>query len=331
MRKVPARLVRKVPRLNNLLQRKIELEIENAQLQLDTTRKAKEIRALKKELSEARKWAFVPHDHFYSPIPNIDEIKKREAKIWGPRKATVANIDLNESGQVKLVRDLKKYYLEQPFSDEKNKKRRFYFVNDFYRYADGLILYSMIRNFKPRRIIEIGSGFSSAVCLDTNELFFNNKIACTFIDPYPQVVNKLIRKNDKQANTFIKNDLQDLDPKIFTKLGINDILLIDSTHVAKTASDVNYIFFEILPRLNPGVLIHFHDIFYPFEYPKEWVFGGHGWNEAYVLRAFLQNNQDYEIVFYTNFMKTFHKKLMSENLPLFNKDDGASIWLRKKA
>jgi hypothetical protein len=330
MKRVARKLVRRVPKLNRLLERTAALEAENSSLRSSVKQGTKQAGQLQKELSEAKKWAFVPHGHFYSPIPNIDEVKKRQSKIWGVKKAEVADIELNESKQTKLARDFKKYYAEQPFGDENTKDRRYYFLNDFYSYSDALVLYSTIRHFKPARIIEIGSGFSSAVCLDTNEIFFKNKIKCTFIDPYPQVVNKLIKKGDKQTSTFIKSDLQDLDPKIFTKLGVNDILLIDSTHVAKTGSDVNYIFFEIFPRLKPGVLIHIHDIFYPFEYPKEWVFGGHGWNEAYMLRAFLQNNPNYEIVFYTNFMKKFHKPLMQETLPLFNKDNGGSIWLRKK-
>jgi predicted O-methyltransferase YrrM len=331
MRKVPAYVAKKIPRLSRVLREKTELETENHELKLNVARDAKEIHSLQKELSEAKKWAFVPHDHFYSPIPNIDEIKKREAEVWKPSTKKIAAIDLHETEQVELVNSLARYYPEQPFKDEKTKGLRFYFVNDFFRYADGLLLHLMLRVFKPGRIIEIGSGFSSAVFLDTNELFFDNKIDCTFIDPYPQVVNKLVRKGDKQANSFIKSGLQDLEPTIFAKLGKNDILFIDSTHVAKTGSDVNYIFFEILPRLRPGVLIHFHDIFYPFEYPKEWVFGGHGWNEAYMLRAFLENNKDYEIVFYSNFMKTFHEKLLSKKMSLFTKDRGASIWIRKKA
>src|ERR1700743_517103 len=127
MRKVPAYVAKKVPPLNRVLREKIELESENHQLKLDVERSTKKLRLLEKQLSEAKKWTFVPHDHFYSPIPNIDEIKKREAKIWGPGKKQVADIELHETEQLKLVNSLAQYYPEQPFSDKKTKGRRFYF------------------------------------------------------------------------------------------------------------------------------------------------------------------------------------------------------------
>src|SRR5690606_17050723 len=109
----------------------------------------------------------------------------------------------------------------------------------------------------------------------------------------------------------------------------NDILFIDSTHVSKINSDVNYIFFEILPRLASGVYIHFHDIFFPFEYPKAWVYEGRAWNEAYILRAFLQYNNAFSVVLMNTFMDQFHKSFFREHMPLCLINPGGSIWIRK--
>ena len=95
------------------------------------------------------------------------------------------------------------------------------------------------------------------------------------------------------------------------------------------SSDVNHIFFEILPRLSSGVHIHFHDIFYPFEYPKDWVYEGRAWNEAYVLRAFLQYNSAFRVVLMNTFMERYHESFFQERMPLCLKNTGASLWIRK--
>ena len=115
----------------------------------------------------------------------------------------------------------------------------------------------------------------------------------------------------------------------FKKLKANDILFIDSSHVSKTGSDVNYELFEILPNLASGVLIHIHDMFFPFEYPKEWVYEGRNWNELYMLRAFLNYNQDFDILLFSHYMHEKHEKAF-ENMPLTYENTGWNLWLQKK-
>jgi len=117
---------------------------------------------------------------------------------------------------------------------------------------------------------------------------------------------------------------------IFDALSSNDILFIDSTHVSKTGSDVNRILFDILPRLSRGVFIHFHDVFYPFEYPKEWVYEGRAWNEDYILRAFLEYNDAFEIVLFGTWLAKFERDLLREMMPMTLENPGGSLWLRKR-
>ena len=117
--------------------------------------------------------------------------------------------------------------------------------------------------------------------------------------------------------------------RMFAQLQENDILFIDSTHVSKLNSDVNRIIFNILPALKKGVLIHFHDIFWPFEYPKTWVKEGRAWNEAYLLRAFLEYNTDFEILFFSHYTHLFNREWIAANMPLFLNNLGGNIWLRK--
>lgn len=120
-----------------------------------------------------------------------------------------------------------------------------------------------------------------------------------------------------------------MEIELFESLQANDILFIDSTHVCKTYSDVNRIFFEILPHLSSGVHIHFHDIFYPFEYPRKWVYEGRAWNEAYLLRAFLQYNSAFQVVLMNTYMEHFFDTFFDQNMPLCMKAKGGSIWIQK--
>lgn len=282
-----------------------------------------------RELALYKIQQFVPPGHFYSPISSMDEVKRDENKIFKIESKHTPSINLNEANQLKLFEIFKKFYNELPFKESKQQNIRFYFKNVAYSYSDAIFLYCMIRYAKPKKIIEVGSGYSSCVMLDTNELYFNNKISCTFIEPYPQILESLITEQDKKRVEIIPKRLQEVDLSKFKSLNEGDILFIDSTHVSKINSDVNYFFFYILPSLNKGVYIHFHDIFYPFEYPKEYIYAGKAWNEDYLLRAFLQYNKSFEIVFFNTFMEYFHEDIFNKYMPLCMKMRGGSIWIRK--
>ena len=228
-----------------------------------------------------------------------------------------------------MVQRFKKNYAELPFKSDKQPNIRYQFENNFYSYIDGIVLYSMIRLYKPKRIIEIGSGYSSANMLDTNELFFNNQIDITFIEPYPEErLNSLMKESDKNKTTLIQKDVQRVSLDVFKNLQAGDILFVDSTHAVKTGSDVNYILFEILPLLQSGVLIHFHDIHYPFEYPEDWVFSGFGWNETYFLKAFLMYNDQFEIQLFTEYLHRHHEAAFVD-MPFCIKGSGSSLWIEK--
>ncbi|MFV2044953.1 MAG: class I SAM-dependent methyltransferase [Anaerolineales bacterium] len=287
----------------------------------------REVEAL---VSERDKFGFVPPGHFYSPVPSLDEIKGDESKIFGRVPRNIPGIDLHESEQLKLLGDLVKCYEGMPFKPRKVEGLRYYFANDAYSLSDAIFLHCMIRHLKPKRIIEIGSGYSSCVSLDTNELFFDGSIKTTFIDPCPALLRSLIKESDKNKIRVIPKRLQDIRLNEFEELEANDILFIDSTHVSKINSDVNRIFFEILPLLSPGTYIHFHDIFFPFEYPKEWIYEGRAWNEIYMLRTFLQYNNEFRIVLMNTFMAHFHEPFLREKMPLCLKYPGGNVWIRKK-
>lgn len=279
------------------------------------------------ELSDKLKFGLYPPGHFYSPIPDTKDIFLQNYKK-NVKNYNLNDINLNKEYQLKLMHKFTKFY-PPPFPKEKTKRFRYYYKNPNFSYGDAISLYSMIRFFKPKRIIEIGSGFSSCVMIDTNEIFFKNKIKLSFIEPYPELLFSLIKENDKNQNKIIPKPIQKIQSNFFLSLKENDLLFIDGTHVSKFNSDVNYIFFNILPILNKGVIIHFHDIFYPFEYPFSWLQQGIYWNEIYLLKAFLQYNNSFEIIFFNNFLYEKHRKLLFKNLPLYEKNAGGSIYIRK--
>ena len=200
-----------------------------------------------------------------------ERIKSREDQLWsGKTPDAYLEIDFNVDGQIKLLQEFESYYADFPFEVEKKEGLRFQLNNAAYSYSDAYILYSLIRKYEPKKIIEIGSGFSSALMLDMKDIYAND-LELSFVEPFPIQLNKLISDTDKSNAKIIQKKVQDVDLSVFKALQKNDILFIDSSHVSKTGSDVNYEFFDIIPNLNSGAIIHVHDIFYPFEYSKHWV------------------------------------------------------------
>ena len=301
---------------------------------MDSEELKNEIERLKNErdallAEQSHLYGEFPPGHYYSPIPSIAEIKEREREIFRIPSDGIPGVNLAEQRQLELLSAFESYYGEQPFEAHKKEGLRYFFENPSFSYADAIVLYSLIRHAKPSKIVEVGSGFSSCVMLDTSACFFDSQIACTFIDPHPELFLALVGDPQQENSEIIDSPLQAVDISIFSALSEGDILFIDSTHVSKVGSDVNRIFFEILPALKSGVFVHFHDIFYPFEYIKQWIYSGKAWNEAYLLRAFLQYNQQFQIQFFNSFMHYAHREKLGEAMPLCLKNPGGSIWLKK--
>jgi hypothetical protein len=283
---------------------------------------------LKQMVAAREALQFAPPGHYLSPIPSLEEVRRDEGRLFGHSRQ-LAGIELNEDGQLELLDRFQVYYAELPFPERRSAGYRYFYENPMYSYSDAIFLYCMLRHVRPRRIIEVGSGFSSCVTLDTNERFFQNRIACTFVEPFPKRLLSLITPEDRGRVEIVQKRVQDVETSRFMELEENDVLFIDSTHVSKIGSDVNHIFAEVLPSLREGVYVHLHDVFYPFEYPREWIYEGRAWTEAYLLRAFLTFNQAFEIVFFNTFLEHFHREEFSRHMPLCLRNEGGSIWIRR--
>ena len=281
---------------------------------------------------------FVQAGHFYSPIPNMRSVcVKFRDNVFETSNSEISSINLNEASQKELLKKMGKFYSDIPFQDDKKTNLRYFFDNAFFSYGDGIVLYSFLRMFHPKKVVEIGSGFSSSLMLDTNDLFLNRQTMFTFIEPYPNRLLTLLDKSDLEHCNIQSKPVQNINLDIFTSLSEGDIFFVDSSHVAKIDSDILYIFFHILPALQAGVIVHFHDILWPFEYPENWLKEGRAWNEAYFLRAFLQYNNSFEILYFNSYMELHHRNLLQTILPDSLKTptskvtpSNTSLWLRKK-
>jgi hypothetical protein len=284
------------------------------------------VRDLERRLAEwERGW---PPGHFYSPLPDLAQVREREQTIFRV-PPTVPGVALNAEGQLSLLEQLAVHYPSQPFADRRQAGLRYAFDNPNFTHGEAIVLFCMMALLRPKRIIEVGSGYSSCVILDTDETVLGRGTDCTFIEPHPELFLTLLEPGDTDRITLIGLPIQEVDLDRFRALENGDILFIDSSHVSKVGSDVNWIVFEILPVLAEGVYIHFHDVGYPFEYPKEWIYQGRAWNEAYLLRAFLQFNEAFTIMFFNSFLGQCHAIPLGRALPLASKNPGTSLWLRK--
>lgn len=275
-----------------------------------------------------------PPGHFYSPVPDMNEIETQRDKLFGPPPKSIPGVNLRRAAQIRLLKQFRDHFVPQiPYMpDTELVGQRFEPENGFFSGKDAATLICLLLKLRPRHVIEIGSGFSSAVCLDINNLFFENAMKMTFIDPNPERLLKLMTPEDRNTHTVLPIPVQDIDPKMIDMLEKDDILFIDSSHVCKIGSDVNFELFEILPRLKKGVYIHIHDIFYPFEYPENWMKQGRAWNEAYILRAFLQYNSAFQIEFFISYLWQECRKDFGDHW-MFAAELGGrgSLWLKKTA
>jgi hypothetical protein len=269
-----------------------------------------------------------PIGHFYSPVADPSDIREREERIW-TRSDTMPGIELRVDAQLSLLQKLKQHIssIEYPL-DQPDDCTTYFYRNDQYPMLDAEFLYAALCHFRPRTMIEVGSGFSSLVTANVNRRVLDGNLDLSCIEPYPR---QFLLDGVSGITRLLQRRVEDVDLSFFDRLSVDDILFIDSSHVAKVGSDVNYLFFEVLPRLKPGVMVHVHDIFLPDEYPKGWVIDqGRNWNEQYLLRAFLQYNSHWQILWAAHFMSTRYSDIVAQVFPKFPAlGGGGSMWLRR--
>jgi len=255
---------------------------------------------------------FVRSGHFYSPVNGGPDVER--ALTWSE---DLPGVDLRPQAQLELFRELAPLFDGVP-------DRRYRPANGMYDAADALVYQAFVRRLQPRRVIEVGAGFSTAKLLDTADKFAP-ELQVTCVEPYPDRLLGLLQPEDKID--LIAAPVQDVPVETFTRLESGDVLFIDSTHVAKAGSDVLWLFLRVLPRLAKGVVVHVHDVFWPFEYPEQWLREGRSWNEDYLLHAFLCHNDAWQVELFSSWLWKQHPDLVPEGL---RSDNPGAIWLRRR-
>jgi len=264
------------------------------------------------ELSD--RWGYhIRPIHYYEPLPDFRWITREQTE----RRRAFPAIDFRADDQLRLLRELEPYALELRDTD---------LVNDYFSGLDAIVYYSLIRQLKPRRIIEIGGGYSTAIAgraLATNQ---SGRLTC--IEPYPED-----RLNSSGLHLVTKR-VEELDVSFFSSLEADDILFIDSSHTVKFGSDVCYEFLEVLPALKPGVWVHVHDIFFPHDYPAEWLLKRRlALNEQYLLEAFLSFNHDFQVALANYWLYLERRNEVARVWPnsVSPEPGPSSFWMRRVA
>ena len=233
--------------------------------------------------------------HYYEPIPDFSAITSEQLE----RRREFRSIDFGWDAQLQLLRDLSAFRIEFEAAD---------FKNDYFNGLDAAVFYSLIRHLRPRHVIEIGSGYSTRFAhkaLTRNA--DGGRLTC--IEPHPEE-----RLNGLRLSVeVIQKRVEEIDVDFFSCLEANDILFIDSSHTVKFGSDVCYEFLEVLPTLRPGVWVHVHDIFFPQDYPAEWLLKRRlALNEQYLLEAFLSFNREFQVALANHWLTLDHSSAARE-------------------
>ncbi len=281
----------------------------------------------------------VTPSHFYFPVPNLKSLQR---KNWNTCRPCAA-FDFRLPSQIERVESELLPFAEEWSFPEKDSgdKYTFHFNNGFFEHVDAEVAYSFVRARKPKRIIEIGSGnttllLTAALGKNAAAGFPGELIG---IEPNPA---GFLRDGIPGLTQLIETPVQAVSLDLFRTLQANDILFIDSSHVVSMDSDVVYECLHILPELAPGVLVHFHDVFTPLDYPQKFVMTNLCfWGEQYLLEAFLSFNPSYKVAWSGSAMQQFHPDVlrqafakwensftrMPEDLKVFAPtQDGLNVW-----
>jgi hypothetical protein len=255
--------------------------------------------------------------HFYFPIPDTKDIKKYNFD----EEKFLEGIKFDDSKMISLLSKIKPYMQEYA---------SIHYNSGYASNGDGAILYGLIRYINPKFIIEVGSGYSSVIMIAALEKNMSKGVIHS-IEPYPKkVLLDLVDKSNKIKLTIKK--VEDIDIALFKSLTDGDILFIDTSHVLKTANDVHYLYLTVLPQLPVGVIVHIHDIRLPQDYPRSWVFDSKKiWHEQYLLQMFLTFNENYQVLFASNYIYCKEPELMSKSLIGLSVDKGwpGSFWIKR--
>lgn len=263
-------------------------------------------------------------NHYYEPLIDFQLLRHPLHQ-----HRSLPGIDLNVHAQLELLKQFRYSSELQKFSTVRSSELTYAFDNGFFDAGDAEFWYNLIRLRKPRRIIEIGSGNSTLLAIEAIRANHREDPSClcehTCIEPYE------MPWLERSGVLLRRQRVEDVDPALFKTLQANDILFIDSSHVIRPQGDVLCEFLQILPALNPGVIVHVHDIFTPRDYPQNWVVDKvRMWNEQYLMEALLSGSRSWKILALVNYLRHDHFNALQAACPfLTTHHNPASCYLVK--
>ena len=252
--------------------------------------------------------------HYYSPVPNILELQ-RTRDVWA-KKSELPGVSVDLDGQVANLRSICLPYQSEYSGNKSYKEGVSNHFGPGYGYIEAQALHAFIRYYKPKRITEVGSGVSTYVMLkacEMNREETGKASKVISIEPYPSSRLRIMPQIE-----LIARQVQTVPIQVFTELEENDLLFIDSSHVVRAGGDVNYLILEVLPRLNKGVIVHFHDITLPYDYQRDVYQTFLHWAETSLLHAFLMFNNRAKIVACLSHLHYERKEALREVFPEYN-------------
>lgn len=275
------------------------------------------------------RYDLVPHN-YYSPVPDLTLLPD---DIW-ERRNRLGGVELNVDTAIALIEDeLAEYVAEFDFPvDGPRPPGEFFLDNTNYGAVDAELLYAMVRSRKPLRVVELGSGMTTLLIGAAARRNAADGVATEHLayDPYPRA--QILGEQPPPPTRFEPKGATEVPLEDFGRLEDGDFLFVDTTHTVKLGSDVNYVVLDVLPTLAPGVIVHFHDIFLPWEYPREWFESmDYFWAEQYLIQAFLAFNDDFEVLIPVNAVAVEHPDRLTKAIPSFipGRRPGA-LWLRRR-
>ena len=264
--------------------------------------------------------------HYYEPIPDFRALTREQLL----KRRVPSSVRFDIPAQARKIGELAARYGAE--LDALKSAGSFPFDNEYFAGHDAAVYYALIRDLRPERVVEIGAGYSTRIAakaLDANA-DEGSSGSLTVIEPFPQP--RLTEWGVKME--LVVQPVEKVDRTVFHALDANDILFIDSSHAVRTGGDVVFEFLDLLPEVKPGVWIHVHDIFFPFDYPPDWVLDQRlAFNEQYLLEAFLAYNDSFEPELCNYWLGADHRNALQQLLP--TPDDrhiarGASFWMRRR-
>ena len=273
-----------------------------------------------------------PVGHYYSAMYDARELVREptRSRIWSAVSDDQPGIDWNPDAQRAFLRDVLGGQERLVLRSDGDAEDGVYFAgNGQFPPLDAWILEGVLRHLAPAAMIEIGSGFSSLIAAQVNREHLDRRMRLTCVEPYPR---GFLLDGVDGITELVAEKVEDVDLARFEELGAGDVLFIDSSHVVRTGGDVVWLFGRVLPRLRSGVHVHIHDVFLPGDYPEHWVREGWGWNEQYLVEAFLQFNSGYEVVLGAQWAMRNAADAIDVAFPQLAKyapETGASLWIRR--